>query len=146
MLVHAGLKPRLTLERSNAAEGRLDKIRELIEASKYGIHDLSRLKAKKKGEIYRLNMPFELGLDYACKHYSPDPRQKGKVLLLLEGKQYSAFQALSDINFTDPKAHNDDPATLIAKVRDWLVQSGHTIELGADGLWLAFTNFYLEFR
>ncbi len=86
VLVHAGLKPRLTLERSNAAEGRLDKIRELIEASKYGIHDLSRLKAKKKGEIYRLNMPFELGLDYACKHYSPDPRQKGKVLLLLEGK------------------------------------------------------------
>ena len=146
LLVNVELKPRLSLERSNAGEGRLRKIRELIEASKYGIHDLSRLQAKEVGELYRLNMPFELGIDYACRLYSPTAGHREKVLLVLEGEKYSAFKALSDINFTDPKAHVNDPETLVAKVRDWLVDNGHPIQLSASGLWLGFTNFYFEFQ
>lgn len=41
-----GYNPRIALERSDSGEVRLDKIKELIESSKYSIHDLSRIKSK----------------------------------------------------------------------------------------------------
>ena len=58
-----GLRPRIALERHDSAEARIEKIIELIQNSKYGIHDLSRIKADKAGEMFRLNMPLELGID-----------------------------------------------------------------------------------
>jgi hypothetical protein len=54
------------LERLDSGRPRIDKIISLIKESKYAIHDLSRLKAREAGEYYRLNMPFELGLDVGC--------------------------------------------------------------------------------
>lgn len=63
-IVFLGFNPRLATERSDSGENRLEKIRELIRDSKYSIHDLSRLRSKKAKEFYRLNMPFELGMDY----------------------------------------------------------------------------------
>jgi hypothetical protein len=68
-IVYLGLSPRIATERMNSAEVRLTKLSELIVASKYSIHDLSRCQAEKGGEHYRLNMPFELGLDYGCRRY-----------------------------------------------------------------------------
>jgi len=62
-----GYNPRIALERSDSGEVRLDKIKELIESSKYSIHDLSRIKSKEVGEYSRQNMPFELGLDLGCR-------------------------------------------------------------------------------
>jgi len=59
-VIYLGFLPRLASERNDGAENRLEKIRGLIEASKYSIHDLSRCQAKRKGEYFRLNMPFEL--------------------------------------------------------------------------------------
>ena len=47
-LVSLKLIPRFALERSDAAEVRLSKIKELIEACKLSIHDLSRSKSKRK--------------------------------------------------------------------------------------------------
>ena len=61
---HLGFNPRLSLEKDDAGVSRLAHIVELIEASKYGIHDLSRMMAVKKGAPARMNMPFELGIDY----------------------------------------------------------------------------------
>ena len=46
-----GFNPRISLERNDSGEVRLYKIKELIESSKFGIHDLSRVKAKAKGEL-----------------------------------------------------------------------------------------------
>ena len=143
-LDHLGFTPRLALERSDAGEGRLSKIRTLIESSKYGIHDLSRLRASKKGEFYRLNMPFELGIDYTLKHYSAESRHHEKVLLILESEPYSAQKALSDIAFTDPQAHEEDPELLIEKLRTWLVINGESIEESATGLWDAYNDYYGE--
>lgn len=65
-LVLLGFNPRIALERSDSGEQRIDKICELITNSKYSVHDLSRLKAERKDEFYRLNMPFELGIDYGA--------------------------------------------------------------------------------
>jgi len=142
VLVSVKLRPRLALERSNAGEGRLKKIRELIEESKYGIHDLSRLQSRQEDEYYRLNMPFELGIDYACKIYSKQKGHADKVLLALEGVKYSAQKALSDINFTDPKAHQNKPQKLVVALRSWLVENGFIIERSANGLWRDYNEFY----
>jgi len=54
--------PRIALETFDSGETRIERICDLIRSSKYSIHDLSRLKATRKGEFYRLNMPFELGV------------------------------------------------------------------------------------
>jgi hypothetical protein len=62
-ILFLGKSPRLTLERSDSGKARIDKIVELVQDSKFGIHDLSRCCATAKGELYRLNMPLELGID-----------------------------------------------------------------------------------
>jgi hypothetical protein len=43
ILIKLGFNPRIALERSDSGEIRLNKILELIESSKFSIHDLSRL-------------------------------------------------------------------------------------------------------
>jgi len=58
-VIYLGYNPRIASERSDSGEARFTKIRELISESKFSIHDISRLKAVKKLEYYRLNMPFE---------------------------------------------------------------------------------------
>jgi len=63
-IVDLGFNPKIALERSDSCENRITKIEELIKESKYSIHDLSRIRSVKKNEIYRMNMPFELGIDY----------------------------------------------------------------------------------
>ena len=83
-VVYLGLSPRLATERSDSGESRLDKISELIESSKYSIHDLSRCQADEAGEHYRLNMPFELGLDYGCRKYFGDALDQKRILILEE--------------------------------------------------------------
>jgi hypothetical protein len=81
-IIYLGFHPRLATERSDSAESRLDKILELIESSKYSIHDLSRCQATKDGQISRLNMPFELGIDYGCRRYFGNGREQKKILIL----------------------------------------------------------------
>ncbi|HEX8266252.1 MAG TPA: hypothetical protein VF596_12655, partial [Pyrinomonadaceae bacterium] len=53
-IIYFNFNPRIATERSDSGEQRIDKICELIKSSKYSIHDLSRLQAKKKKEFYRL--------------------------------------------------------------------------------------------
>jgi hypothetical protein len=61
--LYLGLTPRIALENLDSGRPRIEKIIALIEQSKYAVHDLSRMQAERAGEYYRLNMPFELGLD-----------------------------------------------------------------------------------
>lgn len=68
-IVYLGLQPRIARERNDAFEVRIEKIVGLIEASRYSIHDLSRAKSTRAGEFYRLNMPFELGIDHGCRRF-----------------------------------------------------------------------------
>ena len=120
-----GFKPRITLERNDSGEVRLHKIKELLEASKYSIHDLSRAKAKKVGEYFRQNMAFELGLDLGCRDYSKSKILKGKKILILEDEKYSTQKALSDLSFADCKCHKGDAEELVYEVRNWFAENGH---------------------
>ena len=66
---YCGFFPRTALEDNSATEHRLDKIYSMIEESKYGIHDLSRVELDPDNNLPRFNMPFELGLFLGCNKY-----------------------------------------------------------------------------
>lgn len=139
-IVYLGFSPRLATERSDSGENRLDKIRELIEDSLYSIHDLSRCQAKKRGEHYRLNMPFELGLDYGCRRYFGGDREN-KRILILEEQKYRFQAAISDLSGFDIAAHGGNFQTAVRKVRNWLVSEAGIKAVGASRILGAYTDF-----
>jgi hypothetical protein len=136
-----GLTPRIATERMDSSEMRIEKIREIIEDSKYSIHDLSRIKSKQKKEYYRLNMPFEIGLDFGCKLYNPDPKYRNKGFLILEPEQFSTQKALSDLSGFDVKCHNNEPEMLIGEVRTWFAEMGFHDLPGPDAIWINYNQF-----
>lgn len=135
-----GFEPRIALERTDSAETRIDKIVELIKDSKYGIHDLSRLRASRRGEYYRLNMPFELGIDYGCRRLMGAP-WSSKRLLILESERYRFQAAISDLSGSDIAAHRNDPLTASNEVRNWLAQGMGSTAPAPAAIWGKFTDF-----
>jgi hypothetical protein len=140
-IIYLGFKPKIALESSDAGELRIDKICKLIKESQYSIHDLSRLKSKKEGEFYRLNMPFELGIDYGSRRFASN-HHKSKKFLILEKKPHDYKKALSDFSGVDIKNHGDKPPDIVRAVRDWFVE---TVKLkgvkGATVIWYRFSDF-----
>ena len=94
-----------------------------IESSRYSIHDLSRCQAIEAGEHYRLNMPFELGIDFGCRRYGNKPLSR-KVILILEEQRYRYQAAISDLAGSDIKAHGGKHETAVRKVSNWLAGTG----------------------
>ena len=121
-LVRFGLRPRIASERNNAGETRIEKIRELIQISRYSIHDLSRSQASQPDELYRLNMPFELGMDFGCRQYGGPPFS-GKIILILEEKDYRYQAAISDLAGNDIVAHGGNYQNAVREVRNWLANN-----------------------
>lgn len=139
-IIYLGFSPRLARERTNSAENRLEKIRELIEQSKYSIHDLSRCQATTKGEHFRLNMPFELGIDYGCRQYFGRGRRDKKILIL-EEQPYRYQAALSDLSGCDIEVHGGDFEKAVRKVRNWLVSEAGAPNKGARGILNKYVGF-----
>lgn len=139
-VVYLGLVPRIATERSDAGESRLEKIRELVENSKYSIHDLSRCQAVDEGEYFRLNMPFELGVDYGCRHYG-GRRFRAKKILVLEEERFRYQAAISDIAGCDISSHSGDFETAVRKVRNWLVSEANVRSVGAKRILGAYEDF-----
>lgn len=141
-----GFAPRLSRERNDSGEVRVEKIRGLIEGSKYSIHDLSRAQAKKRGEHFRLNMPFELGIDYGCRQYRGGVHAT-KRFLILEEKPYRYQAALSDIAGCDIEYHGADFQKAVRKVRNWLVSEAAVAAEGAARIlahYVDFQGWYFE--
>lgn len=144
-VVYLGFLPRIATERADSAENRLSKIIELIEASRYSIHDLSRCQARTAGEYFRLNMPFELGIDFGCRRYVE--RCKDKKILILEQRRYQLKAALSDLAGCDVEAHGEDHEKAVRKVRNWLVNEAGAEKIGAGrilGKYADFQQWYFE--
>lgn len=117
--VYAGLHPFLANVRLENGENRLDKIFGLIARSKYSIHDLSRCKSIVSGEFFRMNMPFECGLDFGLRKSGPGRLAK-KKFLIFESNKYELKKSLSDIAGQDPEYHSGDYQLLIRKIRNFL--------------------------
>ncbi|MEQ9302115.1 MAG: hypothetical protein RIF33_26280 [Cyclobacteriaceae bacterium] len=122
----------------------MNKILEIILESKYSIHDLSRNKSKKAKETFRMNMPFELGLDYGVFQFHDDVKYRNKTMLILEDEAYSLKSAISDISFADCKPHKNDAEQLVEEVRNWFVENGFTDIQGPSMIWDEFNEFNAE--
>lgn len=122
-LVALGYNPRISPENSDATNLRLSKIMVLIEESKYSIHDVSRIVSSAEGEYSRMNMPFELGLDFGCKRYSGTESHNSKKSLIIGDKKYEYMKAISDCSGIDIKYHNNDVKRLIESIRNWFVEN-----------------------
>lgn len=140
-----GFTPRIAMERTDSGESRISKICQLIESSKYSIHDLSRLQSSKRNEFYRLNMPFELGIEYGCRHFSENHLSKKKCLIL-EKERFNYMKALSDLSGVDIKSHKNDPPTLVREVRSWFIETVGLKKLKSSTvLWYSFNDFMSAF-
>ena len=113
-----GFTPLLVSMDQDGGTPRIIKIKDMICNSKYGIHDISRCKASSKGEWYRMNMPFEMGLDLGCHYFSDVHSDKKHLVLTTE--PYSQQPSLSDLSGNDPKCHEDNVNKLIRHVRNFL--------------------------
>jgi hypothetical protein len=122
VLLKNGYNPRLSLELSDSGQVRIEKIINIIKSCKYSIHDISIVKSKKADEFTRMNMPFELGIDYGLRKSGIEPYEK-KQFLILEANKYDYMKALSDINGFDIKAHNNDTEKILECLSSWLSEN-----------------------
>lgn len=144
-IVYFGFNPRLASERSDSLEQRIEKILALIKECKYSIHDLSRLKAEKANDIFRLNMPFELGIEYGCRRISTNYLKK-KRTLILERRLYDIKKALSDLNGVDINNHNNQPAKIVQVLQHWFIETVDLAEPHSPSvIWDRFNEFSYDF-
>lgn len=142
-VVYLGMTPRLASESNDGGENCLQKIQGLIESSRYSIHDLSRCQAKRKGEHFRLNMPFELGIDYGCRQFMDG--RSDKRFLILEEQRYRFQAAISDISGSDIQSYGSDPQkspqNAQKQVRNWLVSEASVETVAARRIWARYGDF-----
>lgn len=112
----------LSLEVADSVEVRLQKSTGIIKSCKYSIHDLSLVKSKKAKEYARMNMPFELGIDYGLRN-SGMQRLAEMQFLILEATKYDYMKALSDINGFDIKVHGNETEKMFDCLYSWLSET-----------------------
>ncbi|SIQ24479.1 hypothetical protein SAMN05880582_1011226 [Rhizobium sp. RU20A] len=139
-VVSFGYTPRLASERLEAGENRLDKIVGLIKASRYSIHDLSRTRAAEAGEMARMNMPFELGLDLGYRRSGMQGADL-KKFLIFERDPYDLKRSLSDLAGQDVEFHRDDYELVIKKIRDFFRVEAQCVVPGPSRLVSDYATF-----
>ncbi len=142
-IIYLQFTPRIALERLDSGEARISKIISLITESRYAIHDLSRLRAERVGEFYRLNMPFELGVDVGCRLFKQG-RWSTKKCLVLEAEPFRYQAALSDLSNSDIAVHNNNPVEIVLQVRNWLSNEAGLLAPGPTHVWEAFLEFLTD--
>ena len=142
-VIYARLQPRLALESMDSGQARLERILELIDESKFSIHDLSRIEARRTRERFRLNMSFELGIDVGCRAFG-NGQHRTKRFLILEKERYRYQAAISDISNCDIGAHNDDLEEVVGVVRDWLNNQAQSKLPGRSRIWDLFNEFMAD--
>lgn len=145
-VIYLGFTPRIASERSDSLESRIDKISDLIRQSKYSIHDLSRLKSQRAGDFSRMNMPFELGIEYGSRLFG-SRRLQSKRCLILEEDRYEFMKALSDLAGVDIKNHNNVPVEMVRVVRNWFVETVGLHQVASPTIiWQKFNKFTKVFH
>ncbi|WP_133128633.1 hypothetical protein [Legionella nagasakiensis] len=138
--IYLSYTPRLALESADSGQTRINKIVNLIKESKFGIHDLSRMVSAKSGEFYRMNMPFELGIDYACQNIYREEFPDKKILIL-DSERHRFHKAISDLSGCDIKKHDNEVSAAINAVRDWLVVEDLGRAASGNKIWLNYNDF-----
>jgi hypothetical protein len=142
-VVYLKLVPRIALEAMDSGKVRIEKIVELIKAPRYAVHDLSRIAAAGPGDLFRLNMPFELGLDLGARFFG-DRAFKTKKCLILEAEAYRYKAALSDLSGSDIASHRNEPLKVVVAVRNWLKNACRIDAPGPTLIWDSFNYFMAD--
>lgn len=114
-----GFRPRSARELDDGGQTRIDKLYNLIEECRYGIHDICRTELDDDNGLPRFNMPLELGLFLGAKRYG-DKAQHDKRLLVLDIEKYRYQKFISDIAGIDIHAHGGKAVEAVCETRDWL--------------------------
>jgi hypothetical protein len=131
-VIYCDFEPQIS-ETNDSGRNRLDNIISLIHNSKYSIHDLCRMQAKKQGELSRFNMPFELGIDIGART-SGIELFKDKKCLILDSQKYRYQAAISDISGNDIEAYVN-LQNLIRVIRNWLRRQQNADLLAPKLIW-----------
>jgi hypothetical protein len=137
---YLGYQPQRALDEGNAANSRIDNIVCLVNRSKFGIHDLSRMLSSNEHEHARMNMPFEFGIDYGCQKLKGG-RWSEKQLLVLDKESHRYDRSISDFSGSDIVKHNNDQETLIRAIRDWFGKVESKLFCGGKRIWLHYNDF-----
>lgn len=121
-VIDCGYSVRCALEAEDSGSTRIDRIYTLIDQSRFGIHDISRIQQDADSGLPRFNMPFELGVFLGARRYGSRLQQR-KSCLVLEANRYEYQKFLSDIAGQDIRQHGNDPRHAVQAVRDWLAAS-----------------------
>jgi len=114
-----GFVPRCALETFDSGDVRIKKIIELIEKSKFGIHDISYTDLDPSTDLPRFNMPLELGIFIGATQFG-EKVQGQKEYLILDRDKYRYQKFCSDISGQDIHEHGGTIEGAIKAVRDWL--------------------------
>lgn len=117
-----GFVARCAREVSDSSQVRIEKIFQIISNCKYGIHDISRTELDDLNNLPRFNMPLELGMFLAAKHFG-NKKQKQKLCLILDTESFRYQKFCSDIAGQDISSHENEADKLIKVVRNWLNDS-----------------------
>jgi hypothetical protein len=110
-LTRMGLTPRSVLE-IPPQQDRLTRLKELVKACPYSLHDLSRSKSSRANPIARFNMPFEFGLSLGLRS------GRNHRWVVLHSRRFELQEALSDLNGYDPHIHEGMPSKLLRCLLD----------------------------
>jgi len=94
-----------------------------------------------------MNMPFEMGIEYGYRLFSPSEASE-KRCLILEKKRHTYAKALSDLAGVDIQSHNNKPVELIRAVRHWFVGTAGLREDDVDSpkrIYYRFVAFEADF-
>jgi len=144
-ILYVGFTPQIASQTGDSGEQRINKIISLLLKSRYSIHDLSRVRSGRRGEFFRLNIPFELGVDYGFRRTSTGYLRK-KRFLVLGANPHDFKRALSDLGGVDAKSHGNDPKKAVIALRNWFVDTVHLSYLpSGSSIWEEFSDFHLDF-
>jgi hypothetical protein len=116
-----GLLPQSVLQ-IPGSHRRLDRLTNLISTCEYSFHDLSRVELdRKRPQVPRFNMPFELGLAVGWEKHGGQPHQ----WYAFESKPHRALKSLSDLNGTEFYIHDNRPIGIFRCLTNALARSEH---------------------
>ena len=136
-----GFIARCALEEGDASQVRIDKIYNIIDDCRYGIHDISRTELDENSDLPRFNMPLELGIFLGAKRFGAEEHQRKKCLVM-DRELYRYQKFISDIAGQDVSSHNNSSEEVVKVVRDWLLTASErrTIPSGST-IWGRYQDF-----
>jgi hypothetical protein len=136
-------RPRSAFELDDGGQGRMDKLFSIIQACRYGVHDICRTDLDPVHHLPRFNMPFELGIFFGARTYG-GKEQKLKRLIIFDIEQYRYQRFISDLAGYDIHAHGGNPSAAVRKLRNWLANVSRRKLPSANRIEASYGAFMLE--